>query len=84
MVRRIRREQRYMALLAMPVTPEVGQGLTTQGKIEIPGNPRRGDKLALGILLAVFLFVVLLIAAFIFPPSRWVKSMTDKKDHKKS
>jgi hypothetical protein len=37
--------------------------------------------MALFILLAVFLFVVLLIALFIFPPTRWVKTMTknDKK-----
>jgi hypothetical protein len=32
--------------------------------------------MALFFLLLVFLFVVLLIAFFIFPPTRWVKSMT--------
>jgi hypothetical protein len=40
----------------------------------------RGDvtleDMALAILLAVLLFVVLLIAAFIFPPTRWAKAMT--------
>jgi hypothetical protein len=30
----------------------------------------------------VFLFVVLLIAFFIFPPTKWVKMMT-KNDNKK-
>lgn len=38
--------------------------------------------MALFFLLAVFLFVVLLIAFFIFPPTRWVKKMTDDKDNK--
>jgi len=37
--------------------------------------------MALAILLLVFLFVILLIALFIFPPSRWVKAMT--KNEKK-
>jgi len=37
--------------------------------------------MALFFLLLVFLFVVLLIAFFIFPPTRWVKSMT--KNNKK-
>jgi len=37
--------------------------------------------MALAILLLVFLFVILLIALFIFPPSRWVKTMT--KNEKK-
>lgn len=32
--------------------------------------------MALAILLLVFLFVVLLIAFFIFPPTKWVKWMT--------
>jgi hypothetical protein len=32
--------------------------------------------MALAILLAVLLFVVLLIAAFIFPPTKWAKMMT--------
>jgi hypothetical protein len=36
--------------------------------------------MALFVLLGVFLFIVLLIAAFIFPPTRWVKKMT--KDDK--
>jgi hypothetical protein len=31
--------------------------------------------MALFFLLAVFLFVILLIAFFVFPPSRWVKKM---------
>ena len=37
--------------------------------------------MALFVLLLVFLFVVLLITLFIFPPTRWVKTMTknDKK-----
>jgi hypothetical protein len=35
--------------------------------------------MALAILLAVLLFVVLLIAFFIFPPTKWVKMM-DKKN----
>lgn len=37
--------------------------------------------MALFFLLVVFLFVVLLIAFFVFPPTRWVKTMTknDKK-----
>ncbi len=36
--------------------------------------------MALFFLLAGFRFVVLLIAFFVFPPSRWVKKMTgDKK-----
>jgi hypothetical protein len=38
--------------------------------------------MALFFLLAVFLFVVLLIAFFIFPPTRWVKKMTDDKKNK--
>jgi len=37
--------------------------------------------MALFILLLVFLFVVLLIAFFIFPPTKWVKTMT--KDDRK-
>ena len=37
--------------------------------------------MALVVLLLVFLFVILLIALFIFPPTRWVKSMT--KNEKK-
>jgi hypothetical protein len=37
--------------------------------------------MALFFLLLVFLLVVLLIALFVFPPSRWVKTMT--KDEKK-
>ena len=41
----------------------------------------RHKPMALFVLLLVFLFVVLLIAFFIFPPSRWVKKMT--KDEKK-
>jgi hypothetical protein len=36
--------------------------------------------MALFFLLAVLLFVILLIAFFVFPPSRWVKTMT--RDHK--
>jgi len=32
--------------------------------------------MALIVLLLVFLFVVLLIAFFIFPPTKWVKTMT--------
>jgi len=32
--------------------------------------------MALAILLLVFLFVVLLIALFIFPPNKWVKWMS--------
>jgi hypothetical protein len=36
--------------------------------------------MALFFLIAVFLFVILLIALFVFPPSRWVKAMSgDKK-----
>jgi hypothetical protein len=36
--------------------------------------------MALFFLLAVLLFVVLLIAFFVFPPTRWVKVMQgDKK-----
>ncbi len=35
--------------------------------------------MALFFLLAVFLFVILLIAFFVFPPTRWVKAMTDNK-----
>ena len=39
--------------------------------------------MALAILLAVLLFVVLAIAFFVFPPTRWVKMMDkeDKSDH---
>jgi hypothetical protein len=41
--------------------------------------------MALFFLLAVFLFVVLLIAFFVFPPTRWVKAMTEgKKPPKKN
>jgi hypothetical protein len=36
--------------------------------------------MALIFLLAVFLFVVLLIAFFVFPPSRWVKKMSALED----
>ena len=32
--------------------------------------------MALVVLLLVFLFVILLITLFIFPPTRWVKNMT--------
>jgi hypothetical protein len=41
--------------------------------------------MALFFLLVVFLFVILLIAFFVFPPSRWVKKMTGggKTDNKK-
>jgi hypothetical protein len=40
--------------------------------------------MALFFLLAVFLFVVLAIAFFVFPPSRWVKRMAaDKKRNKR-
>jgi len=35
--------------------------------------------MALFFLLAVFLFVILLIAFFVFPPTRWVKAMTEGK-----
>jgi len=36
--------------------------------------------MALFFLLAVLLFVVLMIAFFVFPPTRWVKAMSgDKK-----
>jgi hypothetical protein len=39
--------------------------------------------MALFFLLAVFLFVVLAIAFFVFPPSKWVKMMgADKKTGK--
>jgi hypothetical protein len=38
--------------------------------------------MALIFLLAVLLFVVLLIAFFIFPPTRWVKKMTEDDDTK--
>jgi hypothetical protein len=39
--------------------------------------------MALFFLLAVLLFVILLIAFFVFPPTRWVKAMTaDKKTGK--
>jgi hypothetical protein len=38
--------------------------------------------MALIFLLAVLGFVVLLIAFFIFPPTRWVKRMTDNKNNK--
>ena len=36
--------------------------------------------MALFFLLLVFGFVVLLIAAFIFPPTKWVQWMSTKKD----
>jgi hypothetical protein len=38
--------------------------------------------MALFFLLAVFGFVILMIAFFVFPPSRWVKKMSGdtKKD----
>ena len=36
--------------------------------------------MALFFLLAVLLFVVLAIAAFVFPPSKWVKMMQGDKD----
>jgi hypothetical protein len=35
--------------------------------------------MALFFLLAVFLFVILLIAFFVFPPTRWVKAMSGEK-----
>ena len=37
--------------------------------------------MALFVLILVFLLVVLLIVLFVFPPTRWVKTMT--KDDKK-
>lgn len=37
--------------------------------------------MALFVLILVFLLVVLLIVLFVFPPTRWVKTMT--KDNKK-
>jgi hypothetical protein len=39
--------------------------------------------MALFFLLAVFLFVILLIAFFVFPPSRWVKKMTGDQNKEK-
>jgi hypothetical protein len=36
--------------------------------------------MALLFLLAVLLFVVLAIAFFVFPPSKWVKMMGRQKD----
>lgn len=36
--------------------------------------------MALAFLLAVFAFVILLIAAFIFPPTFWVRLMTGQKE----
>jgi hypothetical protein len=39
--------------------------------------------MALIFLLAVFLFVVLAITAFVFPPNRWVKTGAAKKPPKK-
>jgi hypothetical protein len=39
--------------------------------------------MALVFLLAVFLFVILLIAFFVFPPTRWVKAMTEDKNKDK-
>lgn len=49
-------------------------------------GPSRGHLLmALFFLLAVFFFVVLAIAFFVFPPSKWVKMMgADKKTGKKN
>lgn len=38
--------------------------------------------MALIFLLAVLLFVILAIAAFVFPPSRWVRLKGDKKDER--
>jgi hypothetical protein len=38
--------------------------------------------MALFFLLAVFLFVILLIAFFVFPPSRWVKMMSGDRNKK--
>jgi hypothetical protein len=38
--------------------------------------------MALFFLLLVFGFVVLLIAAFIFPPTKWVKWMSSKEKDK--
>jgi len=35
--------------------------------------------MALFVLLLVFLLIVLLITLFIFPPSKWVKKMTNEK-----
>jgi hypothetical protein len=46
-------------------------------KIKVPDH----EIMALAVLLLVFLFVVFLITMFIFPPTRWVKSMT--KNNKK-
>jgi hypothetical protein len=41
--------------------------------------------MALFFLLGVFLFVVLAIAFFVFPPSKWVKMMgADKKPTRKN
>jgi hypothetical protein len=39
--------------------------------------------MALFFLLAVLLFVVLMIAFFVFPPTRWVKAMSGDKKTKK-
>ncbi len=38
--------------------------------------------MALIFLLMVLLFVILAIAAFVFPPSKWVKLQGDKKDRR--
>jgi hypothetical protein len=38
--------------------------------------------MALFLLLVVFGFVVLLIAAFIFPPTKWVQFLSTKKKDK--
>ena len=38
--------------------------------------------MALAFLLAVFLFVVLAIVAFVFPPSKWVKQSGSNKNKK--
>jgi hypothetical protein len=39
--------------------------------------------MALIFLLAVFFFVILMIAFFVFPPTRWVKMMSADKKTKK-
>ena len=35
--------------------------------------------MALFLLLVVFAFVILLIVAFVFPPTKWVQLLHDKK-----
>jgi poly-D-alanine transfer protein DltD len=39
--------------------------------------------LALAFLLGVFLLVIVLIALFVFPPSRWAETVTKEKEKKK-